>query len=143
MFSIKKSINIDTTKDELWKALVTPEIIEMYLMGTKVSSDWKVGSKIVYQGEFNGIHFCDEGIIDLIDTENEFKYSYWSENHGTIKSRENFVSISYKIENKEDHVKLVVNQTNYKLKEIALAMNQIWDLILNNLKRTLETNKHQ
>ncbi|NMH89364.1 SRPBCC domain-containing protein [Flavivirga algicola] len=139
MYSITKSITIDTTKEKLWKALVTPEIIEQYLMGAQVSSDWKVGSKIEYRGEFNGIPFCDEGTIDLLDIEKEYKYSYWSANHGTIKSKENFVSISYKIENKKTHVNLVVNQTNYKSKKIADGMNQIWDFILDNLKKVLET----
>ncbi len=143
MYSITKSIAIDTTREKLWEALVAPKIIELYLMGAKVTSDWKVGGKIVYQGEFNGIQFFDEGIIDVLDVEKEFKYSYWSANHGTIKSQENFVSISYKIENTKNEVELVVNQTNYKSKEIADGMNQIWDLILANLKRVLETDNRQ
>jgi len=143
MYSVTKSITIHTTKEKLWKALVTPEMIERYLMGARVSSDWKVGGEIVYQGEFNGVQFRDEGIIDIMDVEKEFKYSYWSANHGTTKSKENFVSISYKIEMIGHEVNLAVNQTNYKSKQLADGMNQIWDLILGNLKKFLETHNEQ
>ncbi len=138
MHSVYKTITINTSKTELWQALTTPEIVQQYLMGAQVTSDWIVGSTIVYQGEYNGIKFRDEGVIDILDPEKEFKYSYWSANHGTVNSRENFVSISYKIEEDGDLVRLEVNQTNYQSKEIAQGMEHIWDLILSKLKGLLE-----
>lgn len=107
-------------------------------MGANAISEWNEGSKIVYQGNFNGIEFRDEGIIDIFDFESKYQYSYWSKNHGTKNLPENYVSISYQIEGRNNEVILRVVQTNYQSKEIAENMNQIWNLILNSLKELLE-----
>ncbi len=137
-FNIKKEIRINANKSELWKTLTTPALIKRYLMGANATSEWKMGSKIIYQGVFNGIEFRDEGVIDILDYESKYQYSYWSKNHGTDNIPENYVTISYLIVENDNEVILKVNQSNYKLKEIAESMNQIWDLILGNLKTLLE-----
>jgi uncharacterized protein YndB with AHSA1/START domain len=137
-YKINKEIRIKTNKSELWKALTNPELIKQYLMGTNVISEWKEGSKIVYQGNFNGIDFKDEGVIDILDIEKRYQYSYWSNNHGTENKPENYVSILYDITENNEEVILEVTQSNYKSKEIADGMEQIWELILSNLKMFLE-----
>jgi uncharacterized protein YndB with AHSA1/START domain len=141
-YKINKEIRIKATKTELWQALTTPALIKQYLMGANAISQWEVGSKIVYQGEFNGIEFRDEGIIDILDVEKRYQYSYWSHNHGTENKPENYVSICYLIVPNKEDVSLKVTQSNYKSKEIAEGMDQIWDLILGSLKKFLE-NKQQ
>jgi len=140
-YAITKSVTIRTSKSKIWEALTKPEIINQYLLGAKVESDWKVGSKIIYQGIFNGVKFKDTGKIDVLDFENRFKYSYWSINHDTSNAPENYVSITYDINEKKNMVELIVYQTNYKSKEIVEGMNQIWDIILTNLKELLENKR--
>ncbi len=137
-YKINKEIKVKAHKSEVWKALTTPELITHYLMGAHVLSDWKVGSKIVYQGNFNGIDFRDEGIIDILDVERRYQYSYWSKNHGTENKPENYVSISYMIMDDNDGVIIKLTQSNYKSEKIAKSMEYIWDLILGNLKMYLE-----
>jgi len=137
-YKINREVRIKANKSEIWKALTTPELIKQYLMGANAISEWKVGSKIVYQGNFNGIEFRDEGIIDILDFEKRYQYSYWSKNHGTENKPENYVSISYMIIDDNDEVILKLTQSNYKSRKIAEGMEQIWDLILGNLKMYLE-----
>ena len=38
------SITIEAPVENVWEALTTPALIKKYLMGTKVTSDWKEGS---------------------------------------------------------------------------------------------------
>jgi hypothetical protein len=41
----------------------TLTIIEEYLFGAETSTDWKVGSKITFQGFYNEHQYCDKGTI--------------------------------------------------------------------------------
>jgi uncharacterized protein YndB with AHSA1/START domain len=36
--------------EKVWDALVNPDIIKKYMIGTTVISDWKEGSQIVWRG---------------------------------------------------------------------------------------------
>ena len=139
--TIRKTINIKSNKSKVWDALTNPKLVTQYLFGATVKSEWIVGSKIVYEGSFNGINFKDVGFINCLDFEKEFKYSYWSANHGTENIPENYVTVSYFITEDNTETKLDITQTNYKSKEIAEATNQIWEIILNNLKTLVEKNK--
>ena len=136
--TINKTINIMADKSKVWEALTNSNIIKQYLFGAEVNSDWKVGSKIIYSGNFDGIEFRDEGIINVLDFEKVFQYSYWSANHGTENIPENHVVISYDIISTDTGTTLELTQKNYKSKEIAEGMNYIWDLILGNLKKLIE-----
>lgn len=43
---------INAPVDEVWDALVNPEMINRYMFGTTVESEWKEGSKIFWRGEW-------------------------------------------------------------------------------------------
>src|ERR1700688_3872333 len=59
----KSSIQINNTIDEAWKALVNPEIVEKYMLGSQQLSDWQKGSSIIWKKDFNGRKFVDKGEI--------------------------------------------------------------------------------
>jgi uncharacterized protein YndB with AHSA1/START domain len=46
------AINAPTSK--VWDALTKPDLIKQYLFGTKVTTDWHVGSPITYKGIWQG-----------------------------------------------------------------------------------------
>lgn len=47
-------IKIQSTPEKVWNVLTNPKIIKNYLFGTEVKTDWKVGSPIIFQGEYDG-----------------------------------------------------------------------------------------
>ena len=59
----KSSIQINNTVDEAWKALVNPEIVQKYMLGSQQLSDWQKGSSIIWKKDFNGGKFEDKGEI--------------------------------------------------------------------------------
>ncbi len=135
---IKKEIHLDAPASVVWEALTNPDIVRQYLVGAKVISDWKVGSKIVYCGSFDEIDFRDEGEITIFEPDKRFQYSYWSENHGTVNVKANHVILTYSLSEASAGTLLSVSQENYQSKEIADAMNHVWDLILGKLKEVVE-----
>ena len=56
----KVSIHINATTDKVWEALTTPEIIKKYFFGTDAVSDWKVGSSLIFKGEWEGKKYEDK-----------------------------------------------------------------------------------
>ena len=43
--------------------MTDPEQIERYMFGSKVETDWKPGSRIVWKGEYDGKQYEDHGEI--------------------------------------------------------------------------------
>ena len=63
---VKKTINVNTDTSQVWDALTNPDKIKEYLFGTETISDWKVGSPIIFQGEYQGQKYKDKGnILDI------------------------------------------------------------------------------
>ncbi len=137
-FSVTKTIDLNAPVSTVWQALTDPEKVKQYLAGADVVSDWKVGSSIVYSGNFNGVDFRDEGAITVLDANERFQYTYWSANHGTENVKANHVVLTYSLSAIGSGTRLTVTQENYRLQELAEAMGPVWDLILGNLKELVE-----
>jgi len=131
---------MNSSASDVWKALTTSEQVSKYLFGAKVESEWKVGSRIVYSGNFNGNNFRDVGTITALEEGRLFSYSYWSANHGTANVPENHVTVSYLLEPEGNGTILTVEQKNYRSADIARMMDDLWDVILKGLKETVQSN---
>ena len=89
------SISIDAPAAAVWKAITTPALIKKYLMGTEVTSDWKVGSPIAYKGEYEGKAYQDKGMIKKIKPEKILQSTYWSSMGGKEDKPENYNLVTY------------------------------------------------
>lgn len=97
------NIKIKTTPEKLWRILTEPENIREYLFGTQVVTDWKVGSPIVFQGEYDGQQYKDKGNV-IENKKNELlKYDYWSGFSGLEDKPENYSLVTYQIEKLNDN----------------------------------------
>ncbi|MDP1813223.1 MAG: SRPBCC domain-containing protein [Leadbetterella sp.] len=95
---VSRSIEINATLAKVWKGLTDPSIIKDYLFGTETVTDWKVGSEIIFQGEWEGKQYRDKGVI-LENIQNELiSYSYWSGFSGTEDKPENYSLVTYNVE---------------------------------------------
>ncbi|TAH43882.1 MAG: hypothetical protein EYC69_01350 [Bacteroidetes bacterium] len=92
------SIEINTPLATVWRALITPEIIAKYLHGTETITDWKVGSKVTFQGEYEGKAYRDGGIIKEFIPNKKIAYTYWTGFSGLEDKSENYSLITYDVE---------------------------------------------
>jgi uncharacterized protein YndB with AHSA1/START domain len=60
----KAAVMIDAPVEKVWNGLVSPAVIQKYMAGAKVVSDWKGGSPIVWKGEWKGKPYEDKGSDD-------------------------------------------------------------------------------
>ena len=133
------SIEIDASPSEVWKAITTAATIKKYLMGTNVSTDWKEGSPITYEGEYNGKKYKDKGVIKKIVPEKIFRSTYWSSMAGKEDKPENYNTVTYNLDDNPDGTTIVrITQDNIlsdKEKEHAVSN---WKMVLQKLKEVVE-----
>jgi uncharacterized protein YndB with AHSA1/START domain len=99
---VSQSIEVNADLSKVWKALTSPEIIKDYLFGTETISDWKVGSPIVFQGDYQGQKYRDHGVILENDQHKKLSYTYWSGFSGSEDLPENYACITYLLEKTAD-----------------------------------------
>jgi uncharacterized protein YndB with AHSA1/START domain len=93
--TVSKSILVNANADKVWDALTNPEIIKEYLYGTETVTNWKVGSPIIFQGEYDGKTYKDTGIILVNDPKTKLSYSYWSAFTGLEEKPKNYSNVTY------------------------------------------------
>ena len=97
------SIIINANAAAIWEVLTNPEKIKIYLYGTEALTDWKVGSAITFQGEFNGQQYKDKGNVLENNRPNILKYNYWSGFSGLDDKPVNYSLVTYKIDVLDDN----------------------------------------
>jgi uncharacterized protein YndB with AHSA1/START domain len=132
------SILVHASAEKVWEALTTPRIIKQYFFGTDAISDWKVGSPIVFKGEWQGKQYEDKGTILEIVPQKLFKYSYWSSMSGIEDKPENYVDITYELSEKDEDTELTITQENIPDDKMKEHSEQNWKKVLTDLKDLLE-----
>ena len=135
------SISVDATPAQVWKALTTPKLIKKYLMGTDVSTDWKEGSTINYNGEYEGKKYHDKGIIKKIVPEKLLQSTYLSSMSGKKDKPENYNLVTYKITKRDDKTVITLSQDNNSTEKEKEHSTENWKTVLKKLKEVVESEK--
>jgi len=137
-FIAKAEIVIDRPASVVWAALTTPEIVKQWLFGTTVISDWKVGSPLIYKGEWEGKTYEDKGVILEINPEKILSSTYWSGMSGLPDAPENYQKVTYELSPVPDGTRLAITQENVKSEESRDHSGENWGKVLTGLKTLLE-----
>lgn len=132
------AITINVPVSKVWEALTTPVIIKQYFFGTDAVSDWKVGSPLIFKGEWQGKTYEDKGTILESVPNKLFKYSYWSSMSGIEDKPENYVDVTYALSENNHVTTLTVTQENISDEKTKEHSEQNWRKVLEDLKKLLE-----
>ena len=138
MESLNKSITINAPMAKVWQALTDPAIVKQYFFGTNVKSDWKKGSPIIWEGEWEGKTYQDTGTILDIDHGKFVKYNYWSSMSGTEDKPENYANITYSLSAKEGVTTLTITQDNIKDEKSKEHSEENWMSVFGKMKEMVE-----
>lgn len=134
----KATIKIDSPASKVWEALTQPELIQKYLFGTEVTTDWQVGSPIRYRGVWQGKPYEDKGTVLQVEPGKLLVSTYWSPLSGVADRPENYKTVRYELSSAGGGTSLTVTQDNNASEEEARHSEQNWKMVLDGIKRLLE-----
>ena len=137
-FTAKAKTTIHAPASKVWDAITTPDLIKHYLFGTDVISDWKVGSPIVYKGQWEGKTFEDKGKILKLEPEKLLMSTHWSPLSGVPDSPENYHTVTYTLNEKGNSTEVMITQDNNATEEEKAHSEKNWRTVLDGMKKLLE-----
>src|SRR5579871_4516699 len=129
-FEGKVTVVVKAPPSSVWKALTDPEMIKQYLFGTQVTTDWKVGSPITYEGVWQGKAYKDKGVILEVVPGKSLVSTYWSGMSGKTDVPENYMKVAYTLEPMPEGTKLTLAQGNIPSEKERDHSLQNWGMVL-------------
>ena len=137
-FVAKAAITINAPASRVWDALTKPDLIKLYLFGTQVTTDWRVGSPITYQGMWEGKAYKDKGQVLQVEPGKLLVSTFWSSLSGLPDVPENYQTVRYELSAAGNGVRLTITQDNNHSQEEADHSAQNWRTVLDGIKKLLE-----
>ena len=134
----KASTTINAPAGKVWEALTKPEIIRQYMFGTSVVSDWKVGSSILWKGEWQGKPYEDKGKILDLEEERMLQYSHFSPLTGKPDVPENYHTVTVELAADGQQTAVSLSQDNNASEEAREHSEKNWNMVLQKLRGLLE-----
>lgn len=134
----KVDIYLEAPRRRVWEALTDPDQVSRYLHGTRVESDWKVGSPISWKGEWNGRRYEDKGRILEIEPPHRLASTYWSSLSGKPDRPEHHKVLRYVLYEEDGGTRLVLTTENNATEREARHAEENWRRVLGTLKSILE-----
>lgn len=137
-FVAKATITINAPAARVWDALTKPDLIKQYLFGTQVTTDWRVGSSITYEGIWEGKAYKDKGKVLQVETGKLLVSTFWSSLAGLPDVPESYQTVRYELSAEGGGTQLTLTQDNNATQEEADHSAQNWKMVLNGMKQLLE-----
>ena len=129
---------IDAPPEKVWRALTDPQLIKKYMFGSEVRTDWKPGSPITWQGEFEGRKYMDKGEILAVEPGRRLEITHFSPLTGQEDRPENYHKVSYELQQTDGGTSLRLTQDNSSSAEEAEHSAATWQMMLDGLKKVAE-----
>jgi len=137
----KAATTINASAEKVWHALTDAEMIKKYMFGTTVISDWKEGSKIIWEGEWEGKAYEDKGKILRFEPKKSLQYSHFSPLSGLPDNPENYHIVTINLEERDQQTMVTLSQDNNANEKDKDHSEKNWKMMLSSLKKLLEENK--
>lgn len=131
-------VEIDAPPNDVWMALTDPKIIQKYMFGSVVETDWKPGSSIVWKGEWDGKPYEDKGEVLEVQPPTHLKLTHFSPMSGADDSPENYHTLEYQLAEQNGSTLVHLEQDGNSTQEEAEHSKENWQSMLNLLKGVVE-----
>ncbi len=108
------------------------------MFGTTVVSDWKKGSPIVWQGEWQGKRYEDKGVILELEPGRRLQYSHFSPLSGQPDVPENYHIVTVELEPEGAQTRVSLAQDGSPTEEERDHSAKNWAMMLEALKALVE-----
>ncbi len=144
---IINSIHINAPVEKVWDALVNPEMTKQYMFGCATISDWKPGSSLLWEGEYEGKPMVFvKGFIKEIEPPKLLVYTVTDPNATWDDIPENYLNVTYSLTSENNGTLLTVVQDGFENAAEGERRYQDvhnngegWNPILRQIKNLVET----
>jgi len=134
----KVSTVIDAPKEQVWEALTDPDAISRYMLGAKVTTDWKEGSPITWEGEWDGRPYQDKGTVREVRPPQILEYTHFSPLVGLPDVPENYHTVRIEVVDVGPATRVTLIQDNNETEETKDHSEGNWKTMLDGLKEVVE-----
>lgn len=144
---VTNRIEIHAPAARVWNALTNPAETKKYMFGCEALSDWKVGSPLLWKGNFNGVEIVAvKGVVNKIRPGNFLEYTVIDPNNPKIPDLPgNYLTVTCELVEKAGVTTFTVTQGDYSsVAEGADRYKQTvegggWGSILEAIKNLVES----
>lgn len=133
------SSTMNASPEQVWKALVTPAAITQYMFGTTVTSDFREGSPITWEGEWKGRPYKDKGVILASVPHRRLSYTHFSPLSGVPDIPENYHTVTIELSDAKPGTRVVLTQDRNATEEEKTHSEENWRMMLAGLKKFVES----
>jgi uncharacterized protein YndB with AHSA1/START domain len=140
---VTASADIEASTDKVWDYLTNPEHTKKYMFGCEAQSTWETGSSLLWKGENEGkeVVFVKGEIVNIIPGK-VLQYTVFDPNMGIPDVPENYLTVTFELEENKYSTILTVKQGNFatveKGKERYKDSEGSWDTLLQKIKELIE-----
>lgn len=131
-------VYIDAPAEKVWQALTDPELVKEYLFGTNLQTDWRVGSPIRFEGEYEGKRYEEKGKVVTFEEPSELSYTSLSSMSDKADEPSNYALITIRLTDEQGKTHAQLSQTNNDSMESCNHSETNWKQVLEGLKKTAE-----
>lgn len=122
----------------MWGALTDPDKIANYMMGSRVVTDWKMGSPITWSGEWEGKPYQDKGVVLGAERGRFLEVTHYSPLTGDEDVPENYHTLRYELSEVDGGTVLTLTQDGCESEAQAKQFSKNWQNMLDGLKTVAE-----
>lgn len=130
--------HIEAEPEAVWAALTSPEPRPEIMFGARTVTDWRPGSPIRWQGEWEGRAFEDTGTVLQADRPRHLRVTHWSPLSGVPDTPENHHTLEYRLTAVDGGTDVTLTQDGNPTPEAAEHSAGMWRTMLDGLKAVAE-----
>ena len=143
---IRNTIKINAPTSKVWDLLTNPEMTKIYMFGCETVSEWKVGSELLWKGNYEGKEMIFvKGQIVIIEPTKKLVYTTFDPNSTIADIPENYLDVTYLLNEENGVTTLTVTQGDYnkvaegeKRYKEGSNNGEGWNPILEEIKKIAE-----
>lgn len=129
---------IDATPARVWEVITDPAAVKEFMFGATLETDWKVGSPIIWQGEWDGKPYQDKGEILDVEPGRKLVHTHFSPLSGQPDEPGNYHKLEWTLEDQGGTTRLTLAQDNNPSEEAAAHSKAMWDKLVADVKAIAE-----
>lgn len=111
---ITNSITFDTTPEKVWAILTEPVFVKQYMYDSDLITDWQPGQPVIFKGVYQGqeMVFVKGHTVENIPNK-LLSYTVFDPNANYKDEPWNYLTVTYKLEQKGNQTELTITQGDY------------------------------